>query len=100
MAISLADVHHIAVLARLGLSDARAASVATELSTILAHMVVLATVDTDGVPEATGSGVVELPLRPDVGPPISMMRPLMSFAPSMRDGLLLVPRLSSHESAE
>jgi len=40
------------------------------------------------------------PIAHDDGPPIPLDRPIESFAPSVRDGLLLVPRLSSHESVE
>jgi hypothetical protein len=38
-------------------------------------------------------------LREDAGPPIPLARPLESFAPLMRDGFLLVPRLATHEEA-
>ena len=100
MSISLEDVHHVATLARLSLTEARAVTIATELNTILAHMDELSKVNTDGVIPSTGAGASHLPLRHDEGPPIPLVRPLESFAPSMRDGLLLVPRLSSHESAE
>jgi aspartyl-tRNA(Asn)/glutamyl-tRNA(Gln) amidotransferase subunit C len=41
-----------------------------------------------------------LPLRPDVGPPIPLARERDAFAPSMRDGFFLVPRLSTHEDPE
>ncbi|MEP6619942.1 MAG: Asp-tRNA(Asn)/Glu-tRNA(Gln) amidotransferase subunit GatC [bacterium] len=100
MSITLEDVRHIASLARLGLSEQRAESVATELNTILSHMDALSTVNTEGVAEAVGSGVRTMPLRDDASAPIPLVRPLESFAPSLRDGLLLVPRLSSHETVE
>jgi aspartyl-tRNA(Asn)/glutamyl-tRNA(Gln) amidotransferase subunit C len=38
-----------------------------------------------------------MPLRVDAGPPYPLARPPGSFAPSMRDGFFLVPRLASHE---
>jgi hypothetical protein len=40
-----------------------------------------------------------MPLRVDTGPPIPLARPPESFAPSMREGFFLVPRLASHEDA-
>lgn len=100
MAVTIDDVRHIATLARLGLTDARAAAIVNELNTILAHMDELAKVDTAGVQEAIGVGAEGLPVRKDVGPPFPLARSLDAFAPSMRDGFLLVPRLSTHESPE
>ncbi len=41
-----------------------------------------------------------MPLRADAGPPEPLARPPEAFAPSVRDGLLLVPRLATHETGE
>ena len=49
MAVTLDDVRHIAALARLGLSEDRAASLVAELNTILEHMDVLSKIDTTGI---------------------------------------------------
>lgn len=98
MAVTLDDVRHIAGLARLGLTDERAQSLVAELNTILEHMDVLSKVDTTGI--EPGVGAAGLPLRPDVGPPIPLAREREAFAPSMRDGFFLVPRLSTHEDPE
>ena len=98
MSISLEDVRHIAALARLGISDERARSVAIELSSILEHMEVLARVDT-----GDAAGTIAQPgmaLRPDAGPPIPLLRPPADFAPMSRDGFFLVPRLATHEDPE
>jgi len=100
VAVTIDDVRHIATLARLGLTDARAAAIVAELNTILGHMDELAKVDTAGVEEAIGVGAEGLPVRTDAGPPIPLARSLDAFAPSVRDGFLLVPRLSTHESPE
>ena len=100
MAVTIDDVRHIATLARLGLTDARAAAIVAELNTILGHMDELAKVDTAGVEEAIGVGAEGLPVREDKGPPLPLARSLDAFAPSVRDGFLLVPRLSTHESPE
>jgi aspartyl-tRNA(Asn)/glutamyl-tRNA(Gln) amidotransferase subunit C len=100
VAVTIDDVRHIATLARLGLTDARAASIVAELNTILEHMDELAKVDTAGVEEAIGVGAEGLPVRDDKGPPFPLARSLDAFAPSVRDGFLLVPRLSTHESPE
>lgn len=100
MPISIDDVRHIASLARIGLTDDRAASVVTELNTILRHMDVLSSVDTAGVQEAIGVGARGTPVRGDNGPPIPLAVGLDAFAPSLREGFLVVPRLSSHESTD
>jgi aspartyl-tRNA(Asn)/glutamyl-tRNA(Gln) amidotransferase subunit C len=100
VAVTIDDVRHIATLARLGLSDARAAAIVDELNTILGHMDELAKVDTTGVQEAIGVGAEGLPVRSDSGTPFPLARSLDAFAPSVRDGFLLVPRLSTHESPE
>jgi hypothetical protein len=44
-------------------------------------------------------GDAAMPLRTDIGPPIPMLAPLDAFAPRVRDGFLLVPRLATHEGA-
>ena len=100
MAVTLDDVRHVAALARLGLSEERARVIAGELNTILEHMAVLQRVDTERLEAAVGVGAAGAPLRPDEGPAIPLARPPEDFAPSMRDGFFLVPRLSTHEDAE
>jgi aspartyl-tRNA(Asn)/glutamyl-tRNA(Gln) amidotransferase subunit C len=100
VAVTINDVRHIATLARLGLSEARAASIVDELNTILGHMDERSKVDTTGVAEAIGVGAQGLPVRVDRGPPYPLARSLDAFAPSLREGFLLVPRLSTHESTE
>ena len=100
MAVTIDDVRHIASLARLGLTETRAAAIVNELNTILAHMDELAKVDTAGIQEAIGVGAEGLPVRTDSGPPFPLERSHDAFAPSLRDGFFLVPRLSTHESTE
>ncbi len=97
--ITIATVQHIAALARLGITDERAATLASELSTILVHMDELSKVKTEGVQEAIGVGARGLPARGDHGPPQPLLRGIDAFAPATRDGFFIVPRLSSHESA-
>jgi aspartyl-tRNA(Asn)/glutamyl-tRNA(Gln) amidotransferase subunit C len=99
VSVSIDDVRHIAALARLGLTDERALAATAELNTILAHMEILSRVDTADVSEAEESGA-RMPLRADRGPPIALEAPIVSVAPSMRDGFFLVPRLSTHEDPE
>ena len=100
MAVTLDDVRHIAELARLGLDPHRALTLVAELNTVLGHMEALSKVDTSGVEATIGVGASGTPLRPDTGGPPKLARTADAFAPAMRDGFFVVPRLSTHESAE
>lgn len=100
MAVTHDDVRHIAELARVGVSAERLDDLVRELNGILAHMEVLAQVDTtatesDAAP--SGRSPASTPLRSDSSGPIPMLLPLESFAPSTRDGFITVPRLASHD---
>ena len=94
MSVSLDDVRHIAELARIGVPEDRLPILAREISGILDHLEVLGRVDLARV-----GGAAELPATPwraDHGPPVALVRPLPDFAPEMRDGFLIVPRLATH----
>ena len=99
MAVTREDVLHIAELARLGVDAERVDELTKELSAILGHMDVLSQVDTTGVPPTASVGEGGTPLRPDVGCPPLMRGTLESFAPAMRDGFFIVPRLATHEDS-
>jgi aspartyl-tRNA(Asn)/glutamyl-tRNA(Gln) amidotransferase subunit C len=100
VAVTIDDVRHIAELARLGLDAERARLLVAELNTILGHMDALSKVDTAGVEPTVGVGATGTPLRADAGPPPPLARTPEAFAPAMRDGLFVVPRLGTHEKAE
>jgi aspartyl/glutamyl-tRNA(Asn/Gln) amidotransferase C subunit len=91
------DVRRIAALARLTIDDARAGVLARELSAILDHMDLLARVP--DLPSSEPVQPAEARTRDDRGEPLALLIPREEFAPLMRDGLFLVPRLDSHESA-
>ena len=97
MAVTREDVLHIADLARLGIDAARADALTKELSAILEHMEVLSQVDTTHVALTAGVGSGGTPLRPDEREAPVMEGTIESFAPSMRDGFFIVPRLATHE---
>ena len=99
MPIGPEDVRHVAALARLAVPESRVPELVAQLNGILSHMDALGQVDTAGVMGAAGVGDAAMPLRPDVGPPIPLVHPLASFAPQLRDGFLLVPRLATHEDS-
>ena len=99
MAVTERDVRHVASLARLGLEESRIASLVSELNGILEHMEVLGRVETSGGRMADGGGrTTATPMRSDAdGKAIPIANPRESFAPEMRDGFFLVPRLETHE---
>ncbi len=100
MAVTREDVAHIAELARLAVEEARLPELVAQLNGILVHMDVLSQVDTEGVAATSGVGDAGLPLREDDGEQIPLLRPREAFAPAMRDGFFIVPRLASHESTD
>jgi aspartyl-tRNA(Asn)/glutamyl-tRNA(Gln) amidotransferase subunit C len=98
MAVSSDDVRHVASLARLVVDESRLPSLVSELNGILEHMEELGRVDTgSGMWDARG-GTTATPLRSDAdGKPVPLRAPREAFAPEMRDGFFLVPRLETHE---
>jgi aspartyl-tRNA(Asn)/glutamyl-tRNA(Gln) amidotransferase subunit C len=94
MSVSFDEVRHIARLARLGIDEARLPALASELSSILEHMAELSRVDLG--PAADAATPTGTPLRADTGPPMPLHRTLAEFAPEVRDGFLIVPRLATH----
>ena len=99
MAVTEQDVRHIAALARLGLEPERVPALVQELNGILRHMEALSKVGTKLVEPVEGVGASGMPLRVDGGPPYPLERAREEFAPSMRDGFFLVPRLATHTDA-
>jgi aspartyl-tRNA(Asn)/glutamyl-tRNA(Gln) amidotransferase subunit C len=100
VAVSDDDVRHVASLARLGLDPGRIPQLVRELNGILAHMDVLAAVDTSAVDPIATFGEPATALRPDEPVPAAHTVQREAFAPHMKDGFFLVPRLSTHEDAE
>lgn len=99
MAVTQDDVRHVAELARLGVDAARLDHLVSELNGILEHMDVLSQVDTSAVESAISVPVDSTPLRSDSSGPLTMLTSRESFAPSIKDGLFVVPRLATHEDA-
>jgi aspartyl-tRNA(Asn)/glutamyl-tRNA(Gln) amidotransferase subunit C len=97
VSVTVDDVRHIAALARLGLPAERIPSLVDELNRILEHMDVLAGVPSRPEQRVAGVSAGGMPLREDVGPQLPLARTREDFAPAMRDGFFLVPRLSTHE---
>ena len=100
MMVTIKDVRHVAALARLGLTDERAAALTKDLNSILEHMDALAKVNTDGVSDDPGVGSEAMRLRPDDVGSVPLTGTPDAFAPELREGLFIVPRLATHEDAE
>jgi aspartyl-tRNA(Asn)/glutamyl-tRNA(Gln) amidotransferase subunit C len=99
MAVTHDDVRHIAELARLSVRPDRLDHLVAELNGILAHMEVLAQVDTAPGDPSVGGAQASTPLRSDAGKPLELATPREDFAPEMRDGFFIVPRLATHDDA-
>ena len=99
MAVNHDDVRYVAELARLSVDEGRLDELVSELNGILGHMEVLSQVNTAGVEHANPGPVESTPLRADSGGPLALESPREEFAPSMRDGFFIVPRLATHEDA-
>jgi aspartyl-tRNA(Asn)/glutamyl-tRNA(Gln) amidotransferase subunit C len=100
MPVTFDDVRHIAALAHLDVSEERLPTLVGELNAILAHMEVLQRVDVRDVPADLAAGLTPMPLRGDDGQQYPLARPREAFAPAMRDGFFLVPRLATHEDVD
>ena len=99
MAVSRDDVRHIADLARIGVPDERLDALVRELNGILRHMDELQRVPSAGVADRAQEAHEGMPLRPDAPPSVSLARAKELFAPKMKLGFFLVPRLDTHEDA-
>lgn len=97
MAVTHDDVRHVAELARLSVDDERLDHLVTELNGILVHMDALSQVDTKEIEQAAFAPMASTPVRSDSSGPLRMLAPISSFAPSVKDGFIIVPRLESHE---
>ena len=96
MSVTADDVRRIAALARVGLDPERLPSLVSELNRILDHMQVLGAVPVPGDMDESVAGD-RAPLRADRVAQLPLARRREEFAPQVRDGFLLVPRLATHE---
>lgn len=95
MALSLAEVEHVAELARLCLTDAEKSLFRDQLSAILDHAAVLQGVDTSAIaPTATVLPLRNV-LRADVSRPSLPQEDVLANAPDGRDGFFAVRAILS-----
>jgi aspartyl-tRNA(Asn)/glutamyl-tRNA(Gln) amidotransferase subunit C len=93
MALTLADVHRIAHLARIEITADAAAEVHRKLESIFAMINELNAVDTTGITPMAHAQDVMLPLREDAVTETDRHALYQSVAPAVEDGLYLVPRV-------
>lgn len=93
MALTLADVHRIAHLARIEIDAAAAQEVHRKLEAIFAMINELQAVDTTGIVPMAHAQDVMLPLRDDVVTAHDQRALYQSVAPAVDGGLYLVPRV-------
>ncbi|MCX5764437.1 MAG: aspartyl/glutamyl-tRNA amidotransferase subunit C [Gemmatimonadetes bacterium] len=99
MAVSKDDVRHIAGLARVGVPEERLDGLVAELNGILGHMDALERVPSRGLAEIADATRAGMPLGADERTSVPLVRARDEFAPLMRDGFFLVPRLATHDDA-
>ena len=93
MPISLADVHRIALLARIEIDAGQAEEVRAKLDAIFGLINQLVAVDTTGVRPMAHAQDVMLPLRTDSVTETDRRELYQGVAPAVEDGLYLVPKV-------
>ena len=93
MSIDRTEIDRIARLARLALSEAEAASLAQDLSGILALVERMNRVDTAGVEPLAHPLELKARRRPDQVTETNQRDRFQALAPAVADGLYLVPRV-------
>jgi aspartyl-tRNA(Asn)/glutamyl-tRNA(Gln) amidotransferase subunit C len=98
MRIGAEDVRRVAALARLALESGEEERIARDLDAVLEHVDAIArsSAASDSLPPETPLGHS---LRPDI-PRAAPGPDVERFAPDMRDGFFVVPRLSTHRQPE
>ena len=93
MALSRAEVEHIAQLARIGLTEDDISRFQTQLSHILDQFEALRQIDTEGVPPTAFALPLENVMRADEARPSLPVEAVLANAPLHEDGYLRVRRV-------
>jgi aspartyl-tRNA(Asn)/glutamyl-tRNA(Gln) amidotransferase subunit C len=93
MKLTVADVEHVALLARLELSTAEKERMASELSKILDHVDQLRQLDTEGITATTNALMRRDVMRPDEQRPGLSNAEALANAPQREDGCFVVPQI-------
>ncbi|MDQ3491682.1 MAG: Asp-tRNA(Asn)/Glu-tRNA(Gln) amidotransferase subunit GatC [Chloroflexota bacterium] len=92
------DVEHVALLARLGLTEDELARLEGQLNHILDQYAVLAELSTDDIPPTAQTIEVENILREDVVTPSLTVQDALAGAPERSGDLFVVPAIMSEEA--
>jgi len=95
--ITRAEVHHIARLARLSLSDAEADRMTTDLDHILEYAETLQGLDTEGIEPTAHAIPLETPMRPDRADPGIDPALAVGNAPEVVGTAFVVPKVIEGE---
>lgn len=93
MALTIKEVEHVALLARLSLSEAEKEKFASQLSTILDYADKLNLLTTDGVEPLTHILPISNVMRPDEATSSMPREEIISNAPLAEDGQYKVPKI-------
>ena len=93
MPLSLEEVHRLAELARIGISEAEARAVQSQLNDIFELIGRMQRVNTDGIAPMSHSQGVTQRLREDVVSETNQRELFQSIAPAVENGLYLVPKV-------
>ena len=91
--LSLDEVEHVALLARLRLTPEEKTGFTEDLNVILEHFEILQRLDTKGVPPMAHAMAQENVFREDVVRPSLPREELLREAPEARDEFFVVPRV-------
>lgn len=92
MSISEEQVRHVAMLARLGLSDEQIADLGVELNDTLVQIDRIQSLDLEGIEPTTHAAEVVNVMRPDVVRPCLTREDALRNAPEQQDGAFLIPK--------
>lgn len=92
MAISEQQVRHVAMLARLGLTDAQVSALGGELNSILEQVDRISALDLSDVEPTAHAVPVTNVTRPDVVRPCLSREDALLNAPEQQDGAFLIPK--------
>ena len=90
MALTIADVEHVAALARLGLTEEEKERLREQLSSILEHINALSELDTDAIPPTAQVIALSNVLRDDVAAASLPREEVLRNAPRANDGFFEV----------
>ncbi len=97
MALSADEVRHVAMLARLALTDDEVERLAPQLSDILAYAEQVGEVAADDVPPTTHPFPLRNVFRPDEPRPSLSREQILAGAPEVEEDRFSVPRIVAEE---